>query len=69
EGMFVQLQGSELPVQAELQISFFTAGPARNREHRMPACVVHGNEDGVGLMLRHVDYRDFHVLRYMINAA
>lgn len=69
EGMFVRTHGAELPVETELQVSFVTEGQARSHEHRMPAYVVHGNDDGVGLMLRHVDYNDFYALRYMINAA
>jgi hypothetical protein len=31
--------------------------------------VVHAGENGVGLMLQHVGYREFYALRYMLNAA
>jgi len=35
----------------------------------LPAYVVHGSDEGVGLMLQHVGYREFDALRYMLNAA
>ena len=69
EGMFVETHGAELPVEAELEISFVTEGANKSHEHHVPAYVVHGGREGVGLMLRHIDYSDFYALRYMINAA
>lgn len=70
EGMYVQVPGVELPVHAELEVSFTTHnGGGAPREHHLPAYVVHGNDSGVGLMLRHVDYGDFYALRYMLSAA
>ncbi|WJW75069.1 PilZ domain-containing protein [Thiohalobacter sp. IOR34] len=69
EGMFVATDGVELPPQAELEISFVTEDAGHRHEHRMPAYVVHGNGDGVGLMLRHVDYHDFYALRHLLSSA
>lgn len=69
EGMFVETPDVELPVEAELEVSFTTGNAGKQQEHHMPAYVVHGNDDGAGLMLRHVDYTDFYALRYMLNAA
>lgn len=69
EGMFVETPGVELPVEAELEISFATDTGGKLQQHQMPAYVVHGNGQGIGLMLRHVDYNDFYALRYMLNAA
>ncbi|MGA7802230.1 MAG: PilZ domain-containing protein [Gammaproteobacteria bacterium] len=69
EGMFVHTGGVFLPTHAKVEVSFHTAGSAGNCEHRLPAYVVHGNGDGVGLMLRHVGYDDFDALRYMLRTA
>ena len=70
EGMYVHTDGFELPLHAELEVSFVTRNGGNEHEHHMPAYVVHGNGDGgVGLMLRHVDYSDFYALRYMLSAA
>mgnify|MGYP000851166021 CR=1 len=70
EGMYVRTEGVELPLHAELEISFVTqAGNGAQRQHHLPAYVVHANRDGVGLMLRHVDYGDFYALRHMLTAA
>lgn len=69
EGMYVKTHGIELPVNAELEISFVTDIAGHEKKHQMPAYVVHGSGDGVGLMLRHVDYSDFYALRYMLNVA
>lgn len=70
EGMFVQTSGIDLPLHAELEVSFTTRnGNGAGKEHHMPAYVVHGGKNGVGLMLRHVDYSDFYALRYMLSAA
>ena len=54
---------------AELEVSFKTRHGDQGHEHRLPAYVVHGNGEGFGLMLRHVDYGDFYALRYMLSAA
>lgn len=69
EGMFVHTPGMELPLHAELEVSFVTSAGDQRHEHHLPAYVVHGNGEGVGLMLRHVDYGDFYALRYMLSAA
>lgn len=70
EGMYVQTDGIDLPMHAELEVSFTTrSGNGAHQEHHLPAYVVHGNGSGVGLMLRHVDYKDFYALRYMLSAA
>lgn len=69
EGMFVRAPGVELPMHAELEVSFKTRHGDQGHEHRLPAYVVHGNGEGFGLMLRHVDYGDFYALRYMLSAA
>jgi len=69
EGMFVATNGVELPVNSELEVSFTIPGEPEEKEHRLPAYVVHGNGEGVGLMLRHTDYSDFHALRHMLSAA
>lgn len=70
EGMYVQTMGIDLPVHAELEVSFVTHnGGGAPQEHHLPAYVVHGDGSGVGLMLRHVDYSDFYALRYMLSAA
>ena len=70
EGMYVQTPGIDLPLHAELEVSFMTRnGNGAPQEHHLPAYVVHGNGSGVGLMLRHVDYGDFYALRYMLSAA
>ena len=69
EGMFVALKGTDIPPQARLEICFTAETHGRTTEHRLPAYVVHGSEQGVGLMLQHVGYREFDALRYMLNAA
>lgn len=69
EGMYVDLKGVHIPPQARLEISFTAEICGRPVEHRLPAYVVHSREDGVGLMLQHVGYREFDALRYMLNAA
>lgn len=70
EGMYVQTTGIDLPVHAELEVSFVThTGGGAPQEHHLHAYVVHGDGGGVGLMLRHVDYSDFYALRYMLSAA
>lgn len=69
EGMYVRTPGVDLPLHAELEVTFVTQNASGTREHHMPAYVVHGSDEGVGLMLRHVDYSDFYALRYMVSAA
>lgn len=70
EGMYVQTDGVDLPLHAELEVSFVTQnGGGTPQEHHVPAYVVHGTGSGIGLMLRHVDYGDFYALRYMLSAA
>ncbi|HEY9198356.1 MAG TPA: PilZ domain-containing protein [Gammaproteobacteria bacterium] len=70
EGMYVQTNGIDLPLHAELEVSFVTrTGSGAPHEHHLPAYVVHGNGAGVGLMLRHIDYSDFYALRHMLSAA
>jgi hypothetical protein len=69
EGMFVALQGVNIPPQARLEICFTAETHGHATEHRLPAYVVHQRSGGVGLMLQHVGYREFDALRYMLNAA
>jgi hypothetical protein len=69
EGMFVETNATDLPVNTELEVAFTTFGKNGPEQHRVSAYVVHRNEAGVGLMLRHVEYSNFHALRYMLNAA
>ncbi len=70
EGMYVQANEIELPLHAELEVSFVTRTSNGEHAHHMPAYVVHGNGNGgIGLMLRHVDYSDFYALRHMLSAA
>lgn len=70
EGMCVNAEGVDLPLHAELEVSFVTHnGTGSVHEHHMPAYVVHSTDKGIGLMLRHVDYSDFYALRYMLSAA
>ena len=70
EGMYVQTEGVQLPLHAELEISFVTeTSNGARREHHLPACVVHGDGVGVGLMLRHMSYGDFYALRHMLTAT
>jgi len=69
EGMFVDLEGVNIPPQARLEICFTAKIHGSAAEHRLPAYVVHGSDQGIGLMLQHVGYREFDALRYMLNAA
>jgi hypothetical protein len=69
EGMFVHTSGTTFPQHAELEVSFVTGSGSDRQEHHLPAYVVHSTGEGVGLMLRHVDYGDFYALRYMLSAA
>lgn len=69
EGMFVDLEGVNIPPQARLEICFTAETRGSASEHRLPAYVVHGSDQGIGLMLQHVGYREFDALRYMLNAA
>jgi hypothetical protein len=69
EGMYVEMDGSEIPQQARLEVAFITRHGDRERIHRLPAYVVHSHEQGVGLMLQHVGYHEFAALRFMLNAA
>jgi len=69
EGMFVSLKGVRIPPQSRLEISFTAEARGRTIEHRLPAYVVHEGEEGIGLMLQHVGYREFDALRYMLNVA
>lgn len=69
EGMFVDLKGVRIPAQARLEVAFTAELHGKWIEHRLPAYVVHEGDDGIGLMLQHVGYREFDALRYMLNAA
>jgi hypothetical protein len=69
EGMFVDLKGTNIPTQARLEICFTAETRGKFIQHRLPAYVVHGSQQGIGLMLQHVGYREFDALRYMLNAA
>jgi len=69
EGMFVDLHGVKIPPKSRLEVSFNTERDGRVFEHRLPAYVVHGSDQGIGLMLQHVGYQEFDALRYMLNAA
>jgi len=69
EGMFIDLAGVRIPAQARLEVAFTAELHGKCTEHRLPAYVVHAGQNGVGLMLQHVGYREFDALRYMLNAA
>ncbi|MDT8386387.1 MAG: hypothetical protein RQ736_02650 [Thiogranum sp.] len=69
EGMFVAIEGVDIPEQARLEICFTSGAHGRITEHRLPAYVVHQRGGGIGLMLQHVGYREFDALRFMLNAA
>jgi hypothetical protein len=69
EGMFVDLEGVQIPPQSRLEVAFRAELHGRCTEHRLPAYVVHSDEGGIGLMLQHVGYREFDAIRYMLNAA
>jgi hypothetical protein len=69
EGMFVDLEGTTIPPQARLEICFTSENRGIQTEYRLPAYVVHGSDQGIGLMLQHVGYREFDALRYMLNVA
>ncbi len=69
EGMFVDTGGVPLPQHAEVEVNFCTRTHGQVREHCVPAYVVHGRHGGIGLMLRHVAYQDFHALRSALQAA
>ena len=69
EGMFIELEGVQIPPQSRLEVAFTTEGSTGETEHRLPAYVVHEEDGGIGLMLQHVGYREFDALRYMLNAA
>ncbi len=69
EGMFVELEGVQIPAQSRLEISFRAKTNGETTEHRLPAYVVHEGKEGIGLMLQHVGYREFDALRYMLNAS
>jgi hypothetical protein len=69
EGMYVAVNGVDIPPQARLEVCFTAETRGKSIEHRLPAYVVHGGNSGIGLMLQHVGYREFDALRYMLNAA
>ncbi|MFC1773888.1 PilZ domain-containing protein [Pseudomonadota bacterium] len=69
EGMYVAVNGVDIPPQARLEVCFTAETRGKSIEHRLPAYVVHGGDSGIGLMLQHVGYREFDALRYMLNAA
>ena len=69
EGMYVAVNGVDIPPQARLEVCFTAETRGKSIEHRLPAYVVHGGDSGIGLMLQHVGYREFDAMRYMLNAA
>ena len=69
EGMYIEIDGTYVPDQVELEISFVTQEGTQEHAHKVPAYVVHGGSNGIGVMLRHVGYNDFHALRHMLKAA
>lgn len=69
EGMFIETDGVVLPPRAEVTVSFLTSEQGTEKTHNVPAYVVHNRDAGMGLMLRHSDYRDFYALRHMLRAA
>ena len=69
EGMYVEMEGAEIPRQARLEVTFTTRNGGEEKVYRLPAYVVHSHDQGVGLMLQHVGYHEFDALRYMLNAA
>ena len=69
EGMYVAVNGVDIPPQARLEVCFTAETRGKSIELRLTAYVVHGGGSGIGLMLQHVGYREFDALRYMLNAA
>ena len=69
EGMFVVTDGVTIPSRAEVKVLFTTKDHGAEQSHCVPAYVVHNNETGIGLMLRHSGYEDFYALRNMLRAA
>jgi hypothetical protein len=68
EGMFVELEGVSIPEKSSIEVTFKGGARQSHTEHRLPAYVVHQREDGVGLMLQHVGYREFDALRSLLNS-
>ena len=66
EGMFVELDGVTVPLQARLDISFTADTHGTAFEYRLTAYVVHGDSQGIGVMLQHSGYREFDALRQML---
>ena len=69
EGMFVKTDGLVIPARSEVMVTFATKEEHGELNHCVPAYVVHNNDAGVGLMLRHNGYKDFYALRDMLQAA
>lgn len=69
EGMFVETDTTALSDDTELEVSFVTFGATGPQQHRVSAYIVHRNAAGIGLMLRHVAYSNFHALRFLLEAA
>jgi len=69
EGMFVETEGVTIPSRAEVKVLFESKDHGTKYSHCVPAYVVHNNDNGVGLMLRHSGYEDFYALRHMLQAA
>lgn len=69
EGMYIDIKGVSIPEHARLEVAFSADLNGRHIEHRLPAYVVHQGDNGIGLMLQHVGYREFDALRYMLKVA
>lgn len=69
EGMFIETDGVTIPSRAEVKVMFETNTLGAKQSHCVPAYVVHNDENGIGLLLRHSGYEEFYALRHMLRAA
>jgi len=69
EGMFVETGGIRIPPKAQIEVCFVTENDGNRIEHRLPAVAIHGTNEGVGLMLHHVNYEDFYALRRLLTSG
>ncbi|RMG28399.1 MAG: PilZ domain-containing protein [Gammaproteobacteria bacterium] len=67
EGMYVETGGVRIPPNAHIEVRFETEHDGIRVEHRLPAVAIHGSNEGVGLMLHHIDYENFYALRRLIT--
>ncbi len=69
EGMYLSINGIDIPPQTQLEICFTAATHGKSIEHQLQASVIHGSVNGIGLMLQHLGYQEFDALRHLLNAA